>query len=618
MRAISLFSGVGGFDLGFERAGIETVLQAERDPHCLKVLERHWPHVRRVSDVRCVGTVINGDGDESGVQQPGRFDFGGIGSVDIVFGGFPCQDLSVAGKRAGLGGERSGLWFEFERIVRELRPAYVVVENVPGLLSSNDGDDLRLILNHLQELGYIIDLDIADAQYFGVPQRRRRVFIVCQSARHLMTRRTVSSQRTMAQALCEILLASLVELRSLSSIGRISSDSAKWLSADGLQKRIRLFGLESESDWRTLLDAWVDASRKCPREPRSSDSSSESPAAPSTPSKTDTGRPDGWRTGGEGFDGSTSRLWSDTWAAVSAAVNSSTTSTPTSSITESRIYGCALTALLIFEHTVRLNTCSSRLSNEESSISIVLKGFIEYARRTGESLFGDLGWVRQWWDFRERAEHLIGELERCPGGGGRTQVLSLCEGCGGNPETRGATGEGTPASIAVRLAQTGSNGWGVGLDGQAYTLDGAQQAVLAHSVTASAGHHGHSSPRGDGSDNLVLANTLKANTGHANGYDRETYIPETAYTIAAREAKGVSMLESQTNYVSTNGVRRLTPLECERLQGFPDGWTDGQADSHRYKQMGNAVCVPVAEWIGHRLRAVDTARQSNGAAKEAL
>ena len=87
MEAISLFAGVGGFELGFERAGIETILQAEQDEKCQHVLERHWPEVERVTDVRDITT----------------------GTADLIYGGFPCQDVSVAGRREGLGGERSSI-----------------------------------------------------------------------------------------------------------------------------------------------------------------------------------------------------------------------------------------------------------------------------------------------------------------------------------------------------------------------------------------------------------------------------------------------------------------------------------------------------------------------------
>src|SRR5215471_2469288 len=193
MRAISLFSGVGGFELGFDRAGIDTVLQVEQDPVCLSVLARHWPDCERRSDVRnldgalfqqlgddftrrCAGSVRNGHGPQP--RFDGRLRDASGWDVDLIYGGFPCQDVSVAGQRAGLSGQRSSLWFEFERILSELRPRWTVVENVPGLLSSNAGRDFARILMGLGELGYGWAYRVLDARWFGVPQRRRRVFIV--------------------------------------------------------------------------------------------------------------------------------------------------------------------------------------------------------------------------------------------------------------------------------------------------------------------------------------------------------------------------------------------------------------------------------------------------------
>jgi DNA (cytosine-5)-methyltransferase 1 len=161
MRALSLFSGVGGIDLGLERAGVETVGQVEIDPARRRVLAKHWPDVPRKDDVRDVK-----DADWCG------------DSIDLIHGGFPCQDLSVAGKRAGLAGERSGLWFEFHRVIAAFNPAWCLIENVPGLLSSNEGRDFAVILQGLVELGYGVAWRILDAQYFGVPQRRRRVFVI--------------------------------------------------------------------------------------------------------------------------------------------------------------------------------------------------------------------------------------------------------------------------------------------------------------------------------------------------------------------------------------------------------------------------------------------------------
>lgn len=155
----SLFTGVGGFDLGFETAGMKCLWQCEIDEHCNQVLEEHWKGVKRYNDVR----EITKENTER---------------VDLICGGFPCQDLSVAGKRAGLAGERSGLWYEFARIIGELKPRWVVIENVPGLLSSRRGADFRIVIEGLEECGYGVAWRILDSQYFGVPQRRRRIFIV--------------------------------------------------------------------------------------------------------------------------------------------------------------------------------------------------------------------------------------------------------------------------------------------------------------------------------------------------------------------------------------------------------------------------------------------------------
>jgi len=159
VKTISLFSGVGGMDLGLHRAGFEHVAFCEADPYRRQVLERHWPGVPVSDDVR-------------------TFKFDGL--VDCVAGGFPCQDLSVAGKRQGLAGERSGLFYDFARIAdKHVRPGGVLIaENVAGLLSSNDGRDMAIVLRTLSDLGFSIGYRLVDSQFFRVPQRRRRVFIV--------------------------------------------------------------------------------------------------------------------------------------------------------------------------------------------------------------------------------------------------------------------------------------------------------------------------------------------------------------------------------------------------------------------------------------------------------
>ena len=159
MRHASFFSGVGGLDLGFERAGIETVSVSEIDPYANTVLAERFPGAPNLGSI----TEINADD---------------IPEADIWSGGFPCQDLSVAGKRAGFSGKRSSLAFTFLDLVEQRRPRWLVLENVPGLFSSNEGRDFLRLLSEMDELGYSVAWRTLDARYFGVAQRRRRVFIV--------------------------------------------------------------------------------------------------------------------------------------------------------------------------------------------------------------------------------------------------------------------------------------------------------------------------------------------------------------------------------------------------------------------------------------------------------
>jgi len=173
----SLFTGIGGFDLGLERAGWECRWQVELDPWRRQVLARHWPDVPRWADVRDF-PYPNKVGVGSGLLKQGRSDYRRDLGVDLICGGFPCQDLSVAGKRAGLAGERSGLFFEFARIAQTFRPTWLLIENVPGLLTSAKGHDFAVVVDTLADIGYGLAWRILDSQYFGVPQRRRRVYIV--------------------------------------------------------------------------------------------------------------------------------------------------------------------------------------------------------------------------------------------------------------------------------------------------------------------------------------------------------------------------------------------------------------------------------------------------------
>lgn len=370
MDFISLFSGIGGFDLGLERAGMTCVAQVEIDNAASDVLARHYPTVWRFEDVKHVGKQS-------------------LPPVQLVCGGSPCQDVSVAGRGAGLAGERSGLFFEYLRVLAELRPEWFIFENVPGLLSSNKGRDFGIVLHSLAECGYGVAYRVLDAQYFGVPQRRRRVFIVG----HL---------------------------------------------GDGRAAQV-LFERESS-------------------------------AGNSTPS------------------GKTKKeLARD----VAATLRS------------------------------RSERSGGKLDNE-----------------TGLTIVGTLS--------------ASGAGTARPAGQ-KNELDFLI------PFNKQRSDQYSSASVDPTLAA------------RDYKDNG--DLVLAFSPQASMAGHGSSIVR----------------IGNKTG----------ALQVSKRE--GV---------LNMQGVRRLTPTECERLQGFPDNWTyygaddREQSDAQRYKQLGNAVAVPVIEWIGKRIMAV--------------
>ena len=155
MRVVSLFSGIGGFDLALERLGHTTIAYSEVDPWACSVMAVRFPEARPLGDITTI--------DWSQLERP-----------DILCGGFPCQDLSVAGNRAGLDGARSGLWGEYVRAIRDLRPRLVIVENVPGLLTLGMGR----VLGDLAALGYDAEWQVLSAADVGAPHRRERVWIV--------------------------------------------------------------------------------------------------------------------------------------------------------------------------------------------------------------------------------------------------------------------------------------------------------------------------------------------------------------------------------------------------------------------------------------------------------
>lgn len=201
----SLFAGIGGFDLGLERAGMRVIWQSEIDPYASAVLKKHWPHVPNHGDIR---TIRAGN-----VERP-----------DVLCGGFPCQDISNAGKRAGIDGERSGLWAEYARVIGELRPRYVVVENVAALL----GRGLERVLGDLAALGFDAEWHCIPASAIGAPHRRDRLWIVADAHESRLERRLRAELRERA--------GERAARTSRASMADADSESSEWIAEPRLQR----------------------------------------------------------------------------------------------------------------------------------------------------------------------------------------------------------------------------------------------------------------------------------------------------------------------------------------------------------------------------------------------
>jgi DNA (cytosine-5)-methyltransferase 1 len=171
LKVLDLFAGIGGFSLGLERTGgFETIGFCELDKKAQAVLKKHWPEVPIYDDV----TKLTKDDIH--------------GTVDVITGGFPCQDISLAGKGAGLEGERSGLWWEYHRLIKELQPKWVIAENVSALRSRG----LDQVLRSLSEIGYDAEWHCIPASAVGAPHRRDRVWIVAYPQLHGLTSSSIT------------------------------------------------------------------------------------------------------------------------------------------------------------------------------------------------------------------------------------------------------------------------------------------------------------------------------------------------------------------------------------------------------------------------------------------
>jgi len=180
LTVLDTFAGIGGFSLGFERTGhFETVAFCEIEAYPAGILARHWPEVYIHDDITTLGYTREGDEPDDWMLYDKEADHEIVrGPIDDISGGFPCQDLSLAGNQAGIEGEKSGLWGELFRLIRRARPKYAVLENVAALLSGDRGAWAGRVFGDLASIGYCAEWHCIPASSVGAPHRRDRVWII--------------------------------------------------------------------------------------------------------------------------------------------------------------------------------------------------------------------------------------------------------------------------------------------------------------------------------------------------------------------------------------------------------------------------------------------------------
>ncbi len=455
MNYLSVCSGIEAASQAWECLGWTPVAFAEIEKFPSAVLAHHYPNVPNLGDM----TKFH--------EWPDFKDT----PVNVVVGGTPCQAFSVAGLREGLNDPRGNLTLTFLGVVKKYMPEFVVWENVPGVLSDETGA-MFSFLDGLEELGYVVDVDILDAQFHGVPQRRRRVFVCAQNVEILLRTKTDSSALTIAQCIAEILRFILDAYRLQSESGSANSDSRD-RSVDGAKRRMKLFGLQKDEHlWmcRDNLDA--AAQRSAPDHDTSELSGrSATDSSPCTAGKSlglsETPREspcESW---------STDMSWPLVVEGLLLARKLFTTSTATTEITSLQIFTCSKAALSIARLIAQLSGSSPCFWSAASSAFVGLKEFINYARSANSQVPESVERIHPWSDFIGEAESTvqsIGDIGvECFG-----KISPITQSLLGNPPpSREARQE-----IAGTLSSRTSGGGGIGTD---FDVAGGLQAVSGNS-----------------------------------------------------------------------------------------------------------------------------------------
>ncbi len=556
MTFLSLFAGVGGFDLALTRLGMRCAGQVEIDPVCRSILARHFPEVPRHDDVRTTIAWWHAQ------PQPRP-------RLDLVTAGFPCQDVSTAGRRAGLAGARTGLFFDLARTIDALHPRWVLLENVPGLLTSNRGADFQVVTATLDELGYGVSWRVLDARYFRLAQRRRRVFLAgCRGAPCPFEvlfepqggHGDLAAGRPAGPAVAATLTAGAGAARRTCPAGRRREDDHNLVATVAATLTASYGASTPRGDGTDTLIVHP------PPEP-------DPGCDPGARSSAGYGSPDGQHQPTVEPDDASAPLYTiqggggygDVWM---------TKAGPTYTLDSGHPHLLAIPAVpaLPLPRGAERATPAKRPAptptptQAEARIQVQTRSFSQ----------------------NQRGEILTATVAASLGGGG------------------GKPGQGYPA-VMISTPTTPSAPTG---------QSDPSGVVVAGTLTARCGK-GANSTVDDGAIVIDVDAPHQQGRVAAGVHDRPTVAPTTAPPAAstAPSTAGQALGSGPHGEGQPDGhllvtVRRLTPRECERLQGFPDDWTaldaTGRpvADAARYRAMGNAVAVPVVAWIGRRFLAV--------------
>ncbi len=607
IRYGSVCSGVEAASLAWEPLGWSPAWFSEIDPAASGVLAYHWPDVPNLGDMLADDFVSRAKTH---------------GHIDVLVGGTPCQSWSVAGKREGANDPRGKLTYRFLTIAKDMNPEWIVWENVPGILSIDNGKPFEQFLDYILALGYVIHCDILNAEFFGVPQRRRRVFVVCHRVNILTKQKTSTSSSVLIETLGKISQSILTAHIAASGSGQKHSASSCDLADGGLLRTMLPFSKVRGSDLAMWLKNSGEEFPSVHPEPKCL----VSKVGRGTGTATNTSR---IATATKSLDSnecrdaniprrsrSTGLSLRKCWAEVFSLARSCTTSTITSKTTEETIWWF----LQVLVRTGRSMVLSGKLSPCYSSAALSLSTAIEeltnYVRSTNEPLFVESGIRNLRADLLREAEHTRKAVASAREGFDPREVLFESEGVRGNSAPGGEEGKGTPGYVVPSLVASGR--------GVARAGDSRGQDPVIPVAVAMRGRDGGAtceiggdvanalrSADGGGSKPFVLAETCPTlcSSGKA-----ETP-PAVAYQCHGSNVGPLGLLRAGNGgvtggvpFTETNlRVRRLLPVECERLQGMKDGHTARTnekelADGPRYKLIGNSMAVPVMAWIGERIR----------------